>query len=470
MRIKASIFRFDNVSVDAAQYRVLKDGEPILLEPKAFQLLIFLLEQRGRLVTKDELLDAIWVDSFVTPNALTRIVAQLRRALGDASQNSRYIETVPTRGYRFIAQVEEVDVPQAGEVLSSGETTAPTSSDDADADEWPTSKLPHAAEFAERLDSPPAENVRQTRMGSAAFAVILVVVVGIGYFLFTKSSTEANPGVSDDTIAVLPFKLISPDADNSYLSVGLTDSLITKLSNVGSLTVRPTSSVIRYGRTETDAANAGRDLKVAYVMDGAVQRDNDRVRVTVQLIRVADDKPIWANSYDTRFVDIFQVQDEISARITDALRVRLSADELSRMKRPPTDNIDAYQNYLQGNESLSKISPDNLKAAIGYFEQAIALDPNYALAYAKLSNAYAIGSAFNVPSAQALSEKNALRAVEIDPYLGEAQTSLAVLQFWGYHDIGTFITHGFWLRPGILRKQNDTSNVRSRSTRFRKAI
>ena len=437
MRAKTTIFRFDNVRVDAAQYRVLKDGEPVLLEPKAFQLLVFLLEQRGRLVTKDELLDAIWADSFVTPNALTRIVAQLRRALGDASQNSRYIETVPTRGYRFIAPVEEVDVPPAGEVLTADKTAAPAASDDADADDWPISKLPHAAEFAERVEPPQTEDVRQTRVVSAAFAVILIVVVGIGYFLFTKSSTktEANSAVADDTIAVLPFKLISPNADNSYLSVGLADSLITKLSNVGSMTVRPTSSIVRYARGETDAANAGRDLQVAYIMDGSVQRDDDRVRVTVQLIRVADGKPIWANAYDTRFVDIFQVQDEISARITDALRVRLSADEQTRIKRPPTDNIEAYQNYLQGNESLAKISPENLKAAIGYFEQAIALDPNYALAYAKLSNAYALGASFNVPSAQALSEKNALRAVEIDPNLGEAQTSLAALQFWGYHDI-----------------------------------
>jgi TolB-like protein/DNA-binding winged helix-turn-helix (wHTH) protein/Tfp pilus assembly protein PilF len=427
MRAKTSIFRFDNVSVDAAEFRVLKDGKTVTLEPKAFQLLLFLLEQRGRLVTKDELLDAVWADSYVTPNALTRIIAQLRRELGDASQNSRYIETVPTRGYRFIAEVEEIDVQPTRE---NGDAFRKT--------EEPIFESAQTEELIEQVEARQELKRRPAFAFLALTALLIIATAGVAYFLYTKNGvkSEANFQRPQETIAVLPFKLISPNDENGYLSVGLADSLITKLSNVASLTVRPTSSVVRYPPNETDPASAGRDLQVAFVMDGAVQRDNDRVRVTVQLIRVADGKPIWANSYDTRFVDIFQVQDEISTRITDALEVRLSSDEQTRLRRPPTDNIEAYQNYLRGNESLSKFSRENLMSAIKYFDQAIAQDSNYALAYAKLANVYALATSFGIPSAIELEEKNARKAVELDPNLGEAHTSIAVLQFWNYHDIG----------------------------------
>src|SRR3954451_13130957 len=144
MSVKPPVFRFDNVTVESEQYRVLKDGEPVALEPKAFQVLLYLLQQRGRLITKDELLDAVWADSFVTQNALTRVIAQLRRALGDTSQNSRYIETVPTRGYRFIAQVEEFDVPPAGENVLAGLI----------ADDVPVFEMPQADDSIRQIDSP----------------------------------------------------------------------------------------------------------------------------------------------------------------------------------------------------------------------------------------------------------------------------------------------------------------------------
>jgi len=429
MSVKPPVFRFDNVTVESEQYRVLKDGEPVALEPKAFQVLLYLLQQRGRLITKDELLDAVWADSFVTQNALTRVIAQLRRALGDTSQNSRYIETVPTRGYRFIADIEEVTTHPVSEQTCAEhiDSTHPVDAGSLIVDD---PGMP--------LEQPSVKNGRQNFGWPATIAIFVVIFIGIAYFVVPKNyaKPETFLAASEETIAVLPFKLIDPNDENAYLSVGLADSLITKLSNVRGLTVRPTASVIRYGANDVDAAKVGNDLKVLNVINGAVQRENDRVRVTVQMIRVADGKPVWAESYDTRFVDIFQVQDEISERITEALQIRLSAEERTRVDHPPTNNIDAYQSFLQANSSLGKISPDNLKAAIEKFSGAIALDPNYALAYAKLANAYGLAAAFNFPSARELAESNAIKAIELDPNLAEAHTSIAVLQFWGYHDTG----------------------------------
>ncbi len=433
MAAKPFIYQFYDVRVETEEFRVFKNGEILTLEPKAFQVLIFLLEQRGRLITKDELLDAVWKDSFVTPNALTRVIAQLRRALGDASQNSRIIETIPTRGYRFIAEVEEIETVKkvAGGVP------------EIERDELLEMTAEEAAKpinpVLSESDPPVTPSFWKSRDGIISIMLLLILATaGIVYLVSPKNSakplTEADS--SEQTLAVLPFKLLNPNEENNYLSVGLADSLITKLSNVHSLTVRPTSAVLRYAPTGTEVANAGRDLKVATVIDGAIQRNGDRVRVTVQLIRVADGKPLWANSYDTQFVNIFQVQDEISLRITEALKIRLSREEQTRLDRPPTDNIEAYQLYLRANDYLNNLTPDNLKNAIKYFNEAIALDNNFALAYAKLANAYTIAAMFDFPSAKQLAEKNATKAIELDPALGEAQTSLAVIQFWGYHDIG----------------------------------
>ena len=416
-------FRFDDVIVEPSEYRVSKHGEAVMLEPKAFQVLIFLLERRGRLVSKDEILDAVWEDAFVTPNALTRAVAQIRRALGDGSRNSRYIETVPTRGYRFVADVLETQLgDQHLSAQSPGDTTLGT---------------PIFNEISHTSFRPVVANRGGGLARLIAIVLFAVAIAGVTYFLFIRNSykPETTSGVSEETIAVLPFKLIDGNDESTYLSLGLADSLITKLSNVRGLTVRPTASVSRYLTSEIDPATAGRDLNVSSVITGGVQRDNDRVRVSVQMVRVADGKPIWAESYDTRFGDIFQVQDEISTRITDALQIRLSVEERTRVAHPPTNNIDAYQSFLEANAKLAKVSPDNLKAAIEKFNAAIAIDPAYALAYAKLANAYGLAASYDIPSAKELAEKNALRAIELDPNLAEAHTSMAVLQFWSYHNV-----------------------------------
>ena len=403
MTAKSLIYQFDKVRVEAREFRVFKDGEPVALEPKAFQVLVYLLEQRGRLVTKDELLEAVWKDSFVTPNALTRIVAQLRRALGDASQNSRYIETVPTHGYRFIAEVEENEAG-VGDAITEKLPHASNSSSSQknNGAALPTGKAELAQDASTGLadlgndveilaENAVYETDEQTGIAAtspffasiglsrntvgyiAVLSLLLLAAAGIVYFFPGQSAdrTETAVNVSERTLAVLPFKLLDPNDETNYLSVGLADSLITKLTNVRSLTVRPTGSVMRYAN-ETDAARAGRELKVETVIDGTVQQAGDQVRVTVQMIRASDGKSLWADSYDARIVNIFQVQDEISAKVTEALKIRLSGEEQARISRPPTENFEAYQLCLRANYHLYQFTPDGLKQAIELFNQAIA--------------------------------------------------------------------------------------------------
>lgn len=433
MADKPLIYQFDNVLVETEEFRVLRNGEPVTLEPKAFAVLIFLIENRGRLISKDEMLDAAWKDSFVTPNALTRVVAQLRRALGDASQNSRYIETVPTRGYRFIADVAETNG------RTNGESASISFDQDKPNEDLTIEPLEQIGATSVLNETPGKPNFWKSRAGIISSILLLfMLVAGIAYLAVSKSPAKADaaPEGFGRTIAVLPFKLLSPNNENDYLSVGLADSLITKLSNAHSLTVRPTSSVIRYASGETDPAAAGRELNVESVLDGTVQQAGDSVRVTVQFVRVSDGSLIWADSYDAPFVTIFQVQDEISARITESLKIRLTAEERMRLERRPTENIEAYQLCLRGYYHLYKLTPDDVRTSLRYFNEAIALDPNYAFAYAGLAYANGIASSFNVPQAAQLAENAAVKAVTLDPDLGEAHAALAAIQYWGHHDAG----------------------------------
>ncbi|MEP6946148.1 MAG: winged helix-turn-helix domain-containing protein [Acidobacteriota bacterium] len=430
MTAKSLVYRFDNHIVEIDEFRLFKDGEPVTVERKAFQVLAYLLENPGRLVTKEELLESVWKESFVTPNVLTRVITQLRKALGDKAQDSRYIETVPTHGYRFIAHIEKSS--GTADQLSSNESFG----DDSIQTNAPTRNVEYpAANDTERSTEP--ERFWASRRGAVALGIcVLLLAGGIGYFVgFRVPAITGTQIAPDNTLAVLPFKLLEPNEDNSYLGVGLTDSLITKLSNVRNLTVRPTLMVLRYAPDGTDPSKAGADLGVQSVISGTVQKVDGHVRVNVQMTRVSDGKPFWANTFDVPFVSFFQVQDEISARIMDSLKIRLSKDEQSRLDRHPTENVDALQLYMRAVYHINKLNPDDLKTAIGEFNEAITLDPNYALAYARLANAYGIASSFGFPSAQALCESSALKAIALDPTLAEAQTSLAVLQFWGYHNI-----------------------------------
>jgi len=229
-------------------------------------------------------------------------------------------------------------------------------------------------------------------------------------------------------IAVLPFKPLSSENRDQALELGMADALITKLSNSRQIIVSSLNSVRKYGDLEQDPVAAGRELWVNSILEGNVQKSGDRVRVTARLINVANGSSLWAGTFDEKFTDVFGVQDAISQKVADALALRLSGEEKKRLTKRYTENVDAYQLYLIGRYHWDKFTPPDIRKAIGFFQQAIDLDPNYALAYFGLAQAnLSLAFSADVPSKDCLPQAKAaaMKALEIDDSLAEAHASLA---------------------------------------------
>ncbi len=259
----------------------------------------------------------------------------------------------------------------------------------------------------------------------------------IGYFLIGSKSKQPETIASVKSIAVLPFKPLSAAGGDEYLGLGMTDALITRLGSISQISVRPTSAVRKYSTAEQDAISTGRELKVETVLDGSIQRAGDRVRLTIQLLRVADGKQLWTDKFDERFTNILAVEDSISEKVAQALALRLTPGGKKLLTKHYTDNADAYELYLKGHYLWSKRTEQDLKNSIKYFQQAIDLDPNYALAYTGLADAYlqlpgysATASMEVYPKAKAAAAK----ALELDSGLAEAHSSKAgVLSYFEWN-------------------------------------
>ena len=366
--MKTSIYSFGPFHLDLTQQVLQRDGKSLPLKPKVFDVLAVLVQNSGRLICKEELMKQVWTDSFVEEGNLAVCIFEIRRALGSRKNGQRYIETVPRRGYRFVARVNE-------------ETRLLT------------------VEEPER---------------SGAFS--------------SERSVALNeyPVLSKGSMAVLPFKFIGGEADE-YLGLGMADALITRLSNLRHVAVRPTSSVRKYDGS-VDSVLAGRELGVEWVLDGSVQKSRKRIRLTVQLISVVDGILIWADKFEEKFTDIFEVEDSVSQRVVSAMRQRLTGHEKSLLTKRYTQNADAYEAYLKGRYFLEKRTTEGCKKSIEYFEQAIALDPDYALAHAGVSGCY-ITLTTILPSQDCISlaESAALKALDLDRELVEAHVSLGYI-------------------------------------------
>jgi DNA-binding winged helix-turn-helix (wHTH) protein len=321
-----SLFEFGPFRLDTVRRLLLQDQAVVALPPKAFDTLLVLVENCDRVLEKSELMSVVWPNSFVEEANLTQTVSILRKALGERAGEHRYIVTVPGRGYRFVASVKQ---------------------------------LAGAALIIER----------HTR----SQAVI-------------EGESEANK--PPRTIAVLPFKPLGAGAADEYLGLGLADSLVTRLSNMRQIIVRPTSSILKYTGALQDPVAAGRELKVEAVLDASIRRSSDRIRVTVQLVSVRDEVSLWAGTFDERFTDIFALEDSISSQVVDALMLKLSGEEREQLAKHHTENAAAYELYLKGRYYWNKRTIEGTKKGVECFAQAIAIDQNYARAYAGLADCY----------------------------------------------------------------------------------
>lgn len=408
-------FQFSNYVLDSRNFELRREGRALRLEKIPMELLILLVEREGALVSREEIVEKIWgKDVFVEADSgINTAVSKLRQVLRDDAERPKYIQTVVGKGYRFIASLNQVAIPGT----TNGQATQRSA----------VTQSVLAPASVQGVRSAPGR-LRWLVLS----AVLLFLALAASYFVRRSGDAE-----SYQTLAVLPFKPLSAGADDQYLELGMADALITKFSRSGRLIVLPTSTIRKYAGADSDPLAAGRALRVDTVLEGHIQRLDQRLRVSLRLIRVRDGVSLWSDSYDTRFTDVFQVQDIVSERVVDALGVKLSSLQKADLRKRETNNVQAYELCMRGVFFWNKRSEDGLKKAVPYFEQAIAVDGNYALAHAGLATALApMGYLGYRPSDEIRAKMRAAatRAVTLDPSLPLAHVALgAVLAFYEWN-------------------------------------
>ena len=425
-RVINHFYEFGSLRLDTTNRLLRRNGVEIPLQPRLIETLIALVENANSLVTRDSLISAVWGETAIEEGGLTRNISMLRRALGEEGQ---YIVTLPKRGYRFTAEVRESweDVPdaptygRATEFVLERQANLLIRTEEEITDETPVLQPTRQATQTGRLIH------RIGRVRWAVSAAVLLIVV-LGYLVATGSIGKFGLTKSMKTLAVLPFRNLAAPSDDEHLGIGVTDVLITRLSNLKAVTVRPTSAVLKYDQQQ-DSLAAGRALDVDAVLEGSIQRVDNRLRVTARLIRVSDQSPLWSGQFDEAAKDLLAVEDAISAQLAEALALRLNASEKATLTKRYTDNADAYQLYVKGRYLWNKRNWAGMTDAEYYFRRAIEKDPNFALAY--------IGLADKMFTAQPVDREAysaVFKAIELDPNLGEAYATLGFAKmFHGWH-------------------------------------
>lgn len=417
-------YEFGPYTVDTHKRMLLRAGEHVPLTPKAFDTLLALVQHAGQVLQKEELIEILWPDSFVEEGNLSYNISLLRKALGESPSDHRYIITIPGRGYRFGAEVREGDDDTPNLLLARYKKQTVVISDRVEGD----------AVNQERKGLP-AATVSSTARRNLLFAGVAVVIFALGaaalyYVWLARRSTVSIPIVR--SLAVLPFKPLVADRRDESLEMGMTDTLIAKLSSISEVTVRPLGSVRRYGGLEQDPLVAGSQLGVEAVLDGTINRSGDSVRVTARLISVSDGRQLWEGRFDARFSDIFSVQDSISEKVAGSLKSKLTSAEETLMVKRYTENAEAYDLYVTGRYQALKRTRAETQKAIPNFQQAIALDSSYALAYVGLADAYLSSLAADLPPAEFLPQARAAaqKAIDLDDTLADAHAELGFIIFW----------------------------------------
>lgn len=409
-------YAFGSFLLKPAEQELLRNGQPISLSPKTFDLLVVLVENSGRLLEKEELIRAVWRDTFVEEGNLCVTVSILRKAFGN---EHRYIQTVSKHGYRFVAEVNVLPA-EACTVRQKDPLVVPA-----------------VREAVLDRGGSTMFSVGKFRLPSLATVSVVAVVGGIlltsGVWPRVRAAIHVPKSLEIRSLAVLPFETLGAKAGDDYLGLGMADALINKLGSTGKITTRPTRAIQKYQNISLDPRAVGREQSVDAVLDGSIQRAGDRVRVTAQLIRVADGMQLWANTFDEEFTNLFAVEDAVSARVASSIRLELTGEQKERLARRPTTSSEAYQSYLRGRYFWNERTGEGLKRGLDYFRKAIDLDPTYAEAYAGIADSYAMLGLYTVlPPNEAFPKAKAAasEALELDSALAQAHATLGFVHFY----------------------------------------
>lgn len=339
--------------VEPSTLRVIGDNQDIVrLEPRAMQVLVYLAEHAGRVISRAELEENVWEGRIVGEDALTNTISKLRRAFADNARHPKIIETLPKTGYRLIVDIEWVDIPPG----------------------------------IEKKDSPPG------RLWMLLL-VALVILAGVAAWWANQRHETSGIEVSvkgdlldgKPMVAIMPFQNLGEKPEQDYFANGITTNLITDLSKISGLLVIAQGSVFSYQGSDSRTKEISRELDADYIVRGSVQRQGERVRVNAQLIDAVSEQALWAERYDTELSDVFKLQDQVATSLVAALRIELSPGERDIFSRYPTANVQAYDLFLRGLEEYGHRTPDSNRSALTHFERALELDPDFARAVAGLA-------------------------------------------------------------------------------------
>jgi TolB-like protein/DNA-binding winged helix-turn-helix (wHTH) protein/Flp pilus assembly protein TadD len=400
------LYGFGSYQLDAVERVLLRDGQPVTVPPKDLETLLVLVERAGHIVEKEELLERVWPGVFIEEGNLARHIFNLRQVLGDSPDGRKYIETIPRRGYRFVAAVREDGEPAA-----------------------PHPPVPQASGPAPTTVPVPLSQERSFWLWPLALSVLAATAILIGRHF--RQPRNASPQKA--ILAVLPFVNLSGDAHEDYFADGLTEEMIAQLGQLQptQLGVIARTSTARYKDTKETVAQIGRELGVGYLLEGSVRRGGDRVRVTAQLIQTAEQTHLWAETYERPLTDVLSIQREIAEKITHSLSIQLLPDATSVSANSHL-NLESYDKYLLGLHELGEDTRESVNRAIQYFQEATALDPKDAHLYAALAAAYDAATTYYSSPTEVMprAKEAALQAVALDPNLASAHVRLGYVRLF----------------------------------------
>jgi TolB-like protein/DNA-binding winged helix-turn-helix (wHTH) protein/Tfp pilus assembly protein PilF len=425
------VARFGLYEADVRQRVLTKGGLKVRLQDQPFQVLALLLERPGELITREEIQQKLWpADTYVAfDDGLNTTIKKLRSALSDTADNPRFIETVPRRGYRFVAPVS-VARPESTSVVDQ-EVVVPTGEESSESIAS-TVAVPDAT-AQPRLPSKDVAPTSNRRPSLLAWAAVAVVVLSTGFALRLRFKAPAMQSGSVQSIAVLPLQNISADPTQEYLAEGMTDEIITDLAKLAGPKVISRTSAMQYKGTRKTIPEIALELHVGAVLEGSVERSGDRMRVRVQLIDAATDQHLWAEAYDRQLSDVLLLEAELAQDIARQIQLRLTPQQERRFAQNRMLNPQAFQDYLQGRHYWALRTSDSLTSAIEYFNHAIQEDPNDARSYAGLAQCYVVLPMVTKTSQSEAYQKArdaAANALALDDSLAEAHLSIAEVRLY----------------------------------------